>query len=128
MRVTAYLGMGCLALALAGCQKTLEAPADRGVCFAMVDAKPPASPFKVLTRNVPDLEHCAAELEKMRRNFAGLGVSKTDVTGSYQGQFIFIQREGVFTAEKFDGFRFPFMVRAPDGSLVKSGAITFEKQ
>lgn len=126
MRVIACVGLGCLVLA--GCEKTLEAPTDRGVCYAMVDAKPPASPFKVLAQKVPDLEHCAGELEKMRRNFAGLGVNRTELTGSYQGQFIFIQREGVFTAEKFEGFRFPFMVRSPDGSLVKSGAITFEKQ
>jgi hypothetical protein len=113
-----------LAVSVAGCEKQLEAPTDRGVCWHLV--QPPHAPakFNVLARNTPDLEHCAAELEKMRLSFVSLGVPQGDLTmGAYQGQFLFLQREGAFTSSTANGFRYPFMVRTGDQRLAIPGAM-----
>jgi hypothetical protein len=110
------------AVLLQGCGKQVDAPMDRGVCWHMVIAggKPK---FNVLARGQPDLEHCAAELEKMRISFQSLGVPQGDVTGAYQGQFLFINRYGVFTAQSLTGYQYPFMVRTGDGRLAMPGAM-----
>ena len=71
----------------------------------------------------PDLEHCAAQLEMMRLRFLGLGSTQSEITGAYQGQFLFLQKEGVFTAQAVDGYRYPFMVRTGDGRLAVPGAM-----
>jgi len=115
------------AVAVAGCQKQIEAPADRGVCWHMVQTPGGKPKFNRLAANQPDLEHCAAQLEIMRLNFSALGARQTQVTGAYQGQFLFLQPEGVFTAQTFDGYRFPFMVRTGDGRLAVPGAMPEQK-
>ena len=111
------------ALCLAGCTKQLEAPSDRGVCWAVAQLPNGTARFNKLAQNQPDLEHCAAQLEMMRLRFRALGSSQTQLTGAYQGQFIFIQPEGVFTAQTYDGYRFPFLVRTGDGRLAMPGAM-----
>jgi len=111
------------AVALAGCTKTLEAPSERGVCWHLVSMPGGKVKFNRLATGQPDLEHCAAELEKMRISFAALGASPDQITGAYQGQFLFIQREGVFTAQSYDGYHYPFMVRTGDGRLAVPGAM-----
>jgi hypothetical protein len=45
------------------------------------------------------------------------------VTGAYQGQFLFLDPRGVFTAQTIDGYRYPFMVRTGDGRLAVPGAM-----
>jgi hypothetical protein len=69
------------------------------------------------------MEHCAAELEKMRISFQSLGVPQGDITGAYQSQFLFINRYGVFTAQSLTGYQYPFMVRTGDGRLAMPGAM-----
>lgn len=108
---------------LTGCAKQLEAPSDRGVCWALGHPSSGVVRFNRLAQNQPDLEHCAAQLEMMRLRFRALGSAQTEVTGAYQGQFIFIQPEGVFTAQTYDGYRFPFLVRTGDGRLAVPGAM-----
>jgi len=110
-------------LALAGCEKQLEAPVDRGVCWHLVQTPDGKPRFNRLAANQPDLEHCAAQLEIMRLNFRALGSKTTDITGAYQGQFLFLQPEGVFTAQTIDGYHYPFMVRTGDGRLAVPGAM-----
>jgi hypothetical protein len=107
---------------LAACQHQVAAPVDRGVCWHMVSIKGQPK-FNVLARGVPDLEHCAAELEKMRINFAALGLPQNAITGAYQGQFLFLNRYGVFTAQALSGYQYPFMVRTGDGRLAMPGAM-----
>jgi hypothetical protein len=82
--------------------------------------------FNPLARNVPDLEHCAAALEAMRVEFLSLGGQQTSVIGAYQGQFLFVQPDAVFTAQAYDGFRYPFMIRTGDGRLAVPGALPLE--
>ena len=108
---------------LGGCEKQLQAPTDRGVCWNLVrpDKAPPK--FNLLARNVPDLEHCAADLEKMRLSFETLGLARDTVDGAYQGQFLFIGTQGAFTSATEKGFRYPFLVRTGDGRLAVPGAM-----
>lgn len=111
------------ALALGACQKALEAPTGRGVCWHLAKAPDGKVRFNVLARGQPDLEHCAAQLEMMRLRFLGLGATQSEVVGAYQSQFLFLQREGVFTAQSYEGYRYPFMVRTGDGRLAVPGAM-----
>ena len=111
------------ALALGACQKQLDAPTDRGVCWHLAQFPDGKVRFNKLAANQPDLEHCAAQLEMMRLRFGALGSTQTRVTGAYQGQFLFIQPEGVFTAQSYSGYHYPFMVRTGDGRLAVPGAM-----
>jgi hypothetical protein len=123
MRV-ARLGLGLLVpLVLAGCSPSLDAPRDPGVCWHLVTDNAGKPRFNRLAEGQPDLEHCAAQLEMMRLRFRGLGLSQDRVTGAYQGQFLFIQPEGVFTAQSYNGYHYPFMVRTGDGRLAVPGAM-----
>jgi hypothetical protein len=107
-----------LALALAGCGKTVEAPTDRGVCWHMATAANGAVKFNPLASHQPDLEHCAAQLDQMRLRFLGLGSLQQDVVGAFQGQFLFASPQGVYTAPTLDGYRYLLMVHSGDGRLV----------
>lgn len=108
---------------LAGCTHPLEAPMDRGVCWHLVKADNGKPKFNRLADHQPDLEHCAAQLEMMRLRFGALGARQSNVAGAYQGQFLFIQPEGAFTAQTYDGYRYPFMVRTGDGRFAVPGAM-----
>lgn len=108
---------------LAGCQKQVEAPADKGGCWHVIelDGKPPK--FNKLAEHQVDLEHCAAELEKMRNNFRALGKNDDEVVGAYQGQYLFDNGGGVFTSATLNGHPYSLMVRSGDGRLVVQGAM-----
>lgn len=110
-------------LALAACGAKVRAPIDPGVCWALAQAPGNAVRFNPLARGQPDLEHCAAQLEMMRLRFRALGSVQTSITGAFQGQFLFIDPDGVFTAPDLEGYRYPFMVRTGDGRLAVPGAM-----
>ena len=73
--------------------------------------------------NQPQIEFCAARLEEVRLRFLRMGGSRQEITGSYQGQFIFIDRGGVWLSQTLDGGRFNAMARTGDGRLAMPGAI-----
>jgi len=123
MRIGMLIITAIAPLVLAACAKQLQAPTDRGVCWHLVQPPGGAPKFNRLADNQPDLEHCAAQLEIMRLHFRALGSTQEEVTGAYQGQFLFLQPEGVFTAPSYKGYRFPFMVRTGDGRLAVPGAM-----
>jgi hypothetical protein len=81
--ITLATAMAC-AVTLAACDKQIDAPIDKGVCWHMVTVGGQPK-FNVLARDQADLEHCASELEKMRINFQSLGLPQGDITGAYQG-------------------------------------------
>lgn len=120
-----------LAGALSACAQGVRPPADAGVCFHMVnDGKGEAGGqvsgkyrFFMVKRDVADLEHCAAALDAMRVHFLSLGGSTHDVTGVYQGQYLFVGPRGVFSADTLDASPFPMLSRAPDGRLVPQGSL-----
>jgi hypothetical protein len=114
----AVLGVG---VAMTGCAPTVDAPADRGVCWHMVAQKSGKPKFFKVSQNEPDLEHCAAALEGMRLKFLTLGGSINEVDGAYQGQFLFVDPRGVFTSSDINAAPFPFLIRSGDGHLVPPG-------
>jgi hypothetical protein len=114
------------ALAAAGlcaCQKQVEAPSDAGVCWHMVSLPDGKVRFNKLTQNVPSIERCAADLEAMRLRFSALGQPSERMIGAYQGQFLFLQPEGIFTGQTLNGGRYLLLVRTGDGRLAKPGVM-----
>ena len=54
---------------------------------------------------------------------ADLAQPKLDIIGAYQGQFIFIDRAGVYFGRSLEGTRFFALARTGDGRLAVPGAI-----
>lgn len=123
-RVLFLLTLATSAVALSACAGGVEAPSEPGVCYAVepgVDGKPPT--FNVVARDQTQIEFCAARLEEMRLRFLNLGGNRREVTGAYQGQFIFIDRAGVWFGKSLEGSRFMALARTGDGRLAVPGAI-----
>lgn len=116
------------ASALAGCgEPQTRAPDARGVCYSVVPGEGGQPPrFNVVARDQPQIEHCAARLEEMRVRFLRLGGSNREVIGAYNGQFLFIDRRGVFFGKTLEGSRFFALARTGDGRLAIPGAIQRE--
>ena len=124
-RSALFVTLGLGAFALAACSQSVEAPYEPGVCFSVeTGAAGEAPAFHKLADNQPQIEHCAARLEEMRLGFLRRGGSRQDITGAYQGQYIFLDREGVWIGKTIDGSRFILMARTGDGRLAVPGAIT----
>jgi len=124
MRLAAITAIGTGALALVACEKAVEAPFDQGVCYAVETGEDGAAPrFNKVADNQPQIEFCAARLEEVRLRFLRMGGSRQEITGSYQGQFIFIDREGVWISPTLAGSRFILLARTGDGRLAIPGAI-----
>ena len=111
------------ALGVSGCEKKIEAPYEKGVCFHVVPLTGGAVKFNKVAENRPSLETCAAALEGMREHFLSLGGTNTDLVGAYQGSFLFLGRTGVFTGQSLDGARWPALVRTQDGRLAAPSAV-----
>ncbi|WP_297511414.1 hypothetical protein [uncultured Caulobacter sp.] len=110
-------------LALAGCQKETKAPFDKGVCFYLAKNKDGSLRFNPVAHNVPQMEECAATLEGTRVRFQRLGMTTNSMIGSYQGSFIFIEKEGIYVGQTLEGPRYMSLVRTGDGRLAVPGAI-----
>jgi hypothetical protein len=103
-------------LVLGGCQKRIEPPGTAGVCYSVSFKKDGTFVYHKLV-NAPNLETCAANLEAMRLKFLRLGGTAQEILGAYQANFIFVQREGIFTSTTADGPRYLALVRTGDGRL-----------
>ena len=79
--------------------------------------------FNKVAENQPQIEFCAARLEEMRLRFLRMGGNRREVVGSYQGQFIFIDRAGVWIGQTLEGSRFILLARTGDGRLAIPSAI-----
>ena len=116
----------CLAAVLSACSPGVTAPSDPGVCWHVVrDTKGQTGGrlsagyrFFVLKRDVPDLEHCATALDAMRVRFLALGGSDHDIAGVFQGQYLFVDPRGVFSAASLQAAPFPMLTRTEDGRLM----------
>jgi hypothetical protein len=113
----------CAVLVLAACQKDIEPPFARGVCFHAVPLKNGQFRFNQLSVNQPNIEHCAASLEAMREQFLGMGGSSSELMGAYQGSWIFVQHQGIFISQSLHGIRYLALVRTGDGYLAQPGAM-----
>ncbi|WP_425998799.1 hypothetical protein [Caulobacter sp. DWR1-3-2b1] len=110
-------------LALSACEKQIKAPFEKGVCFHVATNKDKTLRFNPVERNVPSMEQCAATLEGMRIRFLRMGSPNRSLTGSYQGSFIFVEKQGIYLGQSYDGARFMSLVRTGDGRLAVPGAI-----
>ena len=108
--------------AAAGCAPSVHAPEDRGVCWHMVHSKDGKDKFNRVADNVPNLESCMAKLEALRLSFLAHGGNRYNISGDYQGQFIFINQNGIFSSQEVDGPQYPALVRSGDGRLVVPGS------
>ena len=108
---------------LASCEKEIEAPFDRGVCYHAVQQKDGKMQFFKVSDHQPNIEHCAASLEGMRERFLSLGGSTQELTGSFQGSWLFLNKQGIFISQKLDGIRYLALVRTGDGMLAQPGAL-----
>jgi hypothetical protein len=108
-------------LALGACSKQVEAPTDQGVCWHMAQLPDDKVRFNRLAANVDSIEKCAVQLEAMRVRFLSLGGSNNDIIGAYQGQFIFLQPQGIFIGQSLTSGRYLLLIRA-EGKLVKPGS------
>jgi hypothetical protein len=121
---TLTLGVAALlALPFAACDNSPKPPGDTGVCYQYVTPKGAKPHFNVLEQNVPSLEVCAGALEAMRLKFLSLGGNQMNITGAYQSKFIFVEQEGIFTADTLNGSSYLALVRTDDGRLAQPGAI-----
>lgn len=116
----------CGALGLAACDTSVKAPTETGVCWHAVQGKDGKIHFNRLQDRVQSIEYCAAALERMRIRFLGLGGTASDLTGAYQGQYLFVQKEGVMTSKSLNGTPFTLLVRTGDGRLAVPGAMPQE--
>lgn len=128
MRIALAAAVLAAPLALGACSRGVEAPFERGVCYsvAVTDDGRGIERLNVLAEDQPQIEFCAARLEEMRLRFLGMGGSNREVTGAYQGQFIFIDRTGVSFGKTLTGPRFFALARTGDGRLAIPGAIQRE--
>ena len=119
----AALTAAACALALSACAQRTRPPGDLLVCYQVQPQRDGSLKYNRLPSQQPDLEHCAAALEAMRMKFLSMGGSQREITGAYQGNFIFLQREGIFTAPSLEEHRYLAMVRTGDGRLAIPGAM-----
>lgn len=120
------LTLSLAALALGACSKRTLPPGDAGVCFYVAPLADGSLKYSRLVENVASLEQCAANLEAMRIRFLRMGGNRREIAGAYQGNFIFIEREGVFTAPSLEEHRYLALVRTGDGRLAIPGAMPME--
>ncbi|MBP7703828.1 MAG: hypothetical protein KA105_00930 [Caulobacter sp.] len=113
-------------LGLAACEKTVEPPYDRGVCFHMGAQPDGTYKFNVVARNVDSIEKCAAQLEGMRLRFLRMGGTQAEMVGAYQGSFLFLKRGGVYRSSGWKASQYILLVRSGDGRLIQPGAVQYE--
>jgi hypothetical protein len=114
---------GLAVLAVTACAKRTRPPGGEGICWHVAPQADGTMKYNKLKADVPDLEHCAAELESMRLRFLRLGGSQREVAGAFKGNFIFVERRGIFTAPSLEEHRYLAMVRTGDGRLAVPGAM-----
>lgn len=110
------------ALALTACAKKTTPPGDAGVCYHVVPQKDGTLKYNKLV-TTESLEKCAANLEAMRVKFLTLGGTTQELYGAYQANFLFLQKEGIFTSTSLEGPRYVALVRTGDGRLAIPGAM-----
>jgi len=119
----ALLITAAAALSLAACQKRVTPPGDPGVCFHVIPQKDGSLKYNKLGGPMPNLETCAANLEAMRIKFLRMGGNQQEIMGAYQGNFIFLQKEGIFTGPSLQSAHYLALVRTGDGRLAIPGAM-----
>lgn len=122
--LTALAAALALAAPLGGCSKSkIQAPDAPDVCFHAIPMSDGTVKFNRLLDRAPNIETCASALEGMRLKFLRIGGQMQEIMGVYNGQYLFIQKEGVFESKSIDGNRYLLLVRTGDGRLAMVGAM-----
>lgn len=109
--------------ALAACEKGVQAPLERGICYQMGTLPDGTYRFNIVARDIDNIEKCAAQLEGVRIRFLRMGGRNAEMTGAYQGSFIHLRRDGIYRAQRWEGNEYIMLVRTGDGRLVIPGAV-----
>jgi len=136
MRISSVLAFGLLGaglVTLSACEPAVKAPASDDVCYFIGHVGKDKAGKDVLKFNkikaVPDLDHCAAELYKIRRAFMASGTAGDVTEGVYNGNFLFAAKGEVRKANSYDGPQFPFMavrgdrLMSPSDAYVEDGPV-----
>ena len=91
---------------MAACNQGPDAPGDHGVCWREVADTAGKQKFEVISRNVENLDSCAAQIEGLRLQ------ERRDVAGAYQTFFISADDESVSSSSRRGGFRYPIFLPA----------------
>jgi hypothetical protein len=131
MRIKTFLLMclagGLAAAALSGCQKRVKAPDIAGACYYVGYPKAGGLKFNELSKNEPDLEHCAVRLYNARMDMMSTHTAGDQTIGAYNGTFLFAGGREVRYSRHYEGPAFPLLVKAPDGRLVAPGSVVQEE-
>lgn len=123
MKTPFRLALAVAALALSACAARTSPPGDPLVCYQVQPLKDGKLKYNRMPSTQKDLEHCAAALEAMRVRFLSMGGSQRTIVGAYQGNFIFLQPDGIYTAPTLEAHRYLALVRTGDGRLTLPTAI-----
>ena len=111
-------------LALGGCAKQVAAPTDTGICWQAIPLKNGDIKFNKVSEHEPAMENCAATLEGMRQRFLSMGGSNQEIIGAYQGNYLFLESNGIFMSQTFNGNRYFALGRTADGRLATAAALS----
>jgi hypothetical protein len=91
---------------LAACSGGEEAPGDAMVCWREITDKAGHRHFEVISRNVANLDNCAAQVE-------GLYLQEgREVVGAYQGYFVFANDDSVSSSSSRASYGYPVFMPA----------------
>lgn len=132
MRLHILLLSGLAAAAmLSGCSHAVQAPPDDNVCYFIghpngADGKPTLK-FNPISKNEPDLEHCAKTLYLARMNMLQTNTAGEMTEGVYNGNFLFVTNRRVDFSQHYEGPLFPLLIKDPySDRLVQPGAVMVE--
>ena len=111
-------------LGLCGCARQVAAPTTTGICWQAIPLKNGDIRFNKVSDHVPNMENCAATLEGMRLRFLSMGGNNQEIIGAYQGNFLFLERNGIFMSQSFNGNRYFALGRTADGRLATAAALS----
>ena len=88
-----------LVAGMAACSSQAPAPSGAGLCWRMFEVADQQPEFRIIARDVPNLESCAAQLEGARM------MEGRPTTGAYNGHFIFATGDQITSATSMNGTR-----------------------
>ncbi len=106
-----------LLIGMAACSSAAPAPSGSGLCWRMVEVADRQPEFRIIAREVPNLESCAVQLEGARM------MEGRPATGAYNGHFIFATEEQITSATTMNGTRVRIF-EAEDRRKVQDGLRT----
>lgn len=109
--------MGAMLLTgLAACSSQV-APAGANVCWKMLGVADQQPTFQAISRDVPNLESCAVQIEGARM------MEGQSTTGAYNGHFIFATEEQITSAPSLNAARIR-VFEAADRAEIQRGLRT----